>query len=63
MQVINPSAKACMRRLKTKNMEISQCLDSISIKAFRKGIKRDMGLFIDLTKITQHSLNAVYKEA
>lgn len=38
--------------LKWKKMEISQYYDSIAIEAFRKGIKRDIGLFIELTKTT-----------
>lgn len=40
-----------MRRFKTKKIW------------FRKGIKSDMGLFIELTKITLCSLDAVYEEA
>lgn len=44
-------------------MEISQCPHSIAIEAFRKWIKRDTGLFVELTKIIPYSLNVVYKKA
>lgn len=44
-------------------MKMSKCPDSIAIKYFQKGIKRDFGLFIKLTKTSSHSLYMVYKEA
>lgn len=44
-------------------MEILQCLNSIAIEAFKKGIKRNTGLFVELTKTNPHSLNVVYGEA
>lgn len=34
-----------------EKMEILQCPNSITIEAFRKGIKRDIGLFVELTNI------------
>lgn len=46
-----------------KKMEINQCLVSIDIEAFRKGIKCDTGLFIELMKNTPRSLDVVYEEA
>lgn len=43
-------------------MNLYQCPKSIAIEAFRKGIKRDTRLFIELTIITSWSLDAFYKE-
>lgn len=46
-----------------EKIKILQCHDYIVIEAFKKGIKRDTGLFIELTKSTSHSLDMIYKEA
>lgn len=46
-----------------EKIEISNFLDSIAIEAFRKGIKRDISLFIKLTKPTPHFLERMCEEA
>lgn len=51
------------KRFKMEKMEISQCPNSIAIEAFKKGIKRDTRLFMELTKTTPCSLDVVYEEA
>lgn len=38
-----------MKGFKKKKTYISQCLDSIAIKIFRKGVRKDMRLFIEFT--------------
>lgn len=42
-----------------EKLEISQCLHSITVESFRKGIKKDM----ELIHTTPHSLDVLYKEA
>lgn len=56
IQEKDETIKTYMRRFKTEKMEINRCLDFIAIEAFRKGIKRDTRLFIELKKIP----NALY---
>lgn len=46
-----------------KKMKISQCPDSIAIKAFIKGKKRDICLFMELSKTTPYSVDVVYNKA
>lgn len=45
-----------------KKMELSQCSNSIAIEAFRKAIKMDTGLFIELMKPAPRSMDVVYEE-
>lgn len=51
-----------MRRFKIEKLEISQFPDSITIKAFQKGIKKDTGLFIELIKTTPCFLDVINEE-
>lgn len=52
-----------MRRFKIEKMKISQFPNSITIKSFTKGIKRDTSLFIQLTETITRLLDVVYEEA
>lgn len=44
-------------------LEIKNCLDSIDIETFRRGIHRSSWLFIELTKMIPRSLQEAHEEA
>lgn len=44
-------------------IKISNCLDSITIQAFQRGVLRSLSLFAELTKMIPHTMEEAYKEA
>lgn len=63
VQNMDEFVEAFMKRFRKEKIVISDCLDSIVVQAFQRGVLRSSGLFAELMKMVPQTMEEAYEEA